>query len=153
MAGKAGRSGRRKGDQTAASGVALPAIDNLEPPDWLDTYGREMWAEILDELANVTGLLSNIDRHAIAQYCEAYQEFRLASEAIGGEYVVKSMSTGSCYQNPLVGVKNKALERMRIWSDKLGMNPAARLSMKLAPQPASDDEMDAFAKIYRMRAG
>ena len=152
MAGKKGRSGRRK-EATTSSSAAFPPMADGDAPDWLNEIGRRKWTELVGTLSLIEGLLSEVDRGVLAMYCEAFGEFRLVSEELGANWVVYS-DKGSAYLNPLVGVKNKALERMRSLSRELGLTPSARATLKLESGGTPDDEESkAFARLYKLRAG
>jgi len=150
MPGKAGRSGRQKGAAPSASPPSLEPMSDLSPPVWLNDVARDKWLECIDILTAVPGLATDLDRGILGQYCEAYAEFMAASDQLGTDYVVTSRA-GAPYQNPLLGVKNKALDRMLRAGDRLGMNPQSRSSMKLTPAPPANAEMDRFAAIFKMR--
>ena len=64
----------------------------LRVPDWVDDlgpYAGQAWFIIGDGLCSVEGLLANIDRMLVAQYCEAYNEFRQASKELNGQLIAK----------------------------------------------------------------
>ena len=80
------------------------------------------------------GLMSEIDRAALAAYCQAYGRWVQAERALArmgekdlltGALMIKT-SNGNAIQNPLVGTANKAMELMLRAAAEFGMTPSAR---------------------------
>ena len=85
------------------------------PPPELTSEARGEWDRVAGEL-NRLGLLTGIDRAALAAYCQAYGRWSQAESAIArmaerdrltGGLMIKT-SNGNAIQNPLVGTANKA---------------------------------------------
>ncbi|MFP3549739.1 phage terminase small subunit P27 family [Paraburkholderia sp. SIMBA_049] len=83
------------------------------------------------------GLLSRVDRAALAAYCKAYERWVLAEQALAkmaerdlltGGLMIKT-TNGNAIQNPLVGTANKAMLIMVRIATEFGMTPAARSSI------------------------
>jgi P27 family predicted phage terminase small subunit len=80
------------------------------------------------------GLMTEIDRAALAGYCQAYGRWVQAERALArmgekdlltGALMIKT-SNGNAIQNPLVGTANKAMELMLRAASEFGMTPSAR---------------------------
>lgn len=80
------------------------------------------------------GLLTRIDRAALAAYCMAYERWVKAEEALTkmaardlltGGLMIKTIN-GNAIQNPLVGTANRAMLDVVKYAAEFGMTPAAR---------------------------
>lgn len=122
-----------------------PAVPDHVPvaPDWLPDVGRAKWHEVATHLWQI-GCLTSIDTDALALYCEAWDEFYTAREEIKIHGLVAISENGNEYQHPAVGIKNKAIQRMRQLANEFGMTPAARAGLKITGPGASGDDLDQF---------
>lgn len=107
---------------------ALPA-----PPDHLNADAKLEWERVAGELFEL-GLLSNIDRGALAAMCQAYGRWIQAERALlkmagndplTGGLMVKTKN-GNAIQNPVVGIANKAAADYVKFAAEFGMTPSAR---------------------------
>lgn len=131
-----GNPGRRPLNKAEAPvKIALPS-----PPPHLADEAKVEWGRVSEELFTA-GLLSIIDRAALAAYCQAYARWVLAEQAISrmaekdlltGGLLIKT-SNGNAIQNPLVGTANKAAADMVRYATEFGMTPSAR--SRIAAQP------------------
>jgi P27 family predicted phage terminase small subunit len=127
------------GKRRIPKGIDLPPSDP-GPPSHLDDYGKEEWARISIGL-EAMGVLTEVDRAALAAYCDAYAVWRTACEQIaervrkGGKLagLIDVTKTGHVIQNALVGVRNKAREDMVRFSTEFGMTPQARARLAVDP--------------------
>ncbi|HHX91365.1 MAG TPA: phage terminase small subunit P27 family, partial [Paracoccus sp.] len=114
-------------------------------PGFLSEEAQAEWARVCVQLYN-QGVLSQVDRAALAAYCQAYGRWQQAEEALSlmGERdrVTKGMmiktTNGNAVQNPLVGTANKAMADMMRYATEFGMTPSAR-SRITASMPDEDD--------------
>ena len=99
------------------------------------------------------GLLSEVDRAALAAYAQAYGRWVQAERAIArmaekdqltGGLMIKT-SNGNAIQNPLVGTANKAASDMMRYAAEFGMTPSART--RIEPQ-ASDKNADPADRFF-----
>ena len=117
---------------------ALPkneaAVENAEPmsPSWLCDDAKVEWGRVCGQLFKV-GLMTDLDRAALAAYCDSYGIFarsRRALEAMERECPGSSLTTmttnGNVIQNPLIGIVNKAKIDMTRYAAEFGMTPSAR---------------------------
>ena len=101
----------------------------LQPPHLNDDAAEE-WARVAGELTAL-GILSGLDRAALAAYCQAYGRWAQAERALAkmsnqaDGLIIKTVS-GNMIQNPLVGVANKAMSDMMRYASEFGMTPSAR---------------------------
>ena len=135
-----------------------PKVENPSCPSFLCYEARVEWKRIVPKLMAL-GLISRIDRAALAAYCQAYGRWVKAEKALKAvEDKFKNVNAGGglCYQTPkgywvtqpLVSVANKALEQMHKFLIEFGMTPASRtrISMKSSE---SDDPLDKLLSTSR----
>ena len=112
-------------------------------PHHLTADAVEEWNRVATELYNL-GILSEIDRAALAAYAMAYGRWVQAERAIAkmaekdqltGGLMIKT-SNGNAIQNPLVGTANKAAADMMRYAAEFGMTPSAR--SRIAAQPPEE---------------
>jgi len=119
-------------------------LNNREPkpqytmpkcPDWLSLEAKDEWKYVAGELFKM-GLLSHVDRAALAAYCQVYARWREAEKFIKITGLVIMTSYGNEIQSPYVGIANKSLEMMHKFLVEFGMTPSSRsrLSVKLPEQ-------------------
>lgn len=98
------------------------------------------------------GLLSEVDRAALAAYAQAYGRWVQAERAIAkmaekdqltGGLMIKT-SNGNAIQNPLVGTANKAASDMMRYAAEFGMTPSARTRIETQTSDQNADPADRF---------
>lgn len=125
---------------------AKPRLDLPMPPPHLADEAKVEWGRVSQELYDC-GLLSIVDRAALAAYCQAYSRWVQAERAIAemakkdlltGGLLIKT-TNGNAIQNPLVGTANKAMQDMVRYATEFGMTPSARSRIETgAPQDRQD---------------
>ena len=115
-----------------------PKVEIPRCPSHLNKEAKKEWKRISKDLVQL-GLLSNIDRAALAGYCQAWGRW-LESETLLREHgtLIKSPS-GFLMQSPILAIANKALEQMRQYLNELGLSPASRSRVTAAPRNEEDD--------------
>ena len=106
------------------------------PPPSLAGYAEEEWGRIGAE-AHRLGLLTNVDIHALAAYCDAYQRWRQAREELEHEPLVYKTKLGRS-PNPLIKVVREAAHDMVKFGGEFGFTPVARARLGSAvdnPEP------------------
>lgn len=120
---------------------ALPA-----PPPELNDDAKVEWGRVAEELYKI-GLLTGVDRAALAAYCQAYGRWMQAERAIiemakrdpvTGALMVKT-TNGNAIQNPLIGTANKAMGDMVRYASEFGMTPSARSRIQAAERAEEED--------------
>ena len=111
------------------------------PPPELSDGAKVEWGRVASTLSGL-GILSEIDRAALAAYCQAYGRWMQAERAITtmakddtltGGLLIKT-TNGNAIQNPLVGIANKAMADMVRYAAEFGMTPSARTRVSAAPE-------------------
>lgn len=139
------RKGRMKDE--AKPVAEIPPV----PPELSDTAKVE-WGRISQDLMNL-GLLSRIDRAALAAYCEAWSDWLDATEKVNrlgkviktGEKVTEKRgvdgvvtterSGGNFVENPYFSIKKRCAELMHKFLTEFGMTPAARSRIHVGAAP------------------
>ncbi len=98
------------------------------------------------------GVLSQLDRGALAAYCQAYGRWRAAETALARMAARDTMTdglivmtkSGNLIQNPLVGTANKAMADMVRYAAEFGMMPLGRTRVAglsdIGPNPFAELE-------------
>jgi P27 family predicted phage terminase small subunit len=153
----AGRRPKPSALKALAGNPGKRAINTSEPkptgiptcPRHLDKEARLEWKRISTELI-VLGLLTSVDRAALAGYCVAWSRWVAAELSIQKfGLVIKSPKSGFPIQNPYVSVANTALDQIRKFGIEFGLTPSSRsrLHIDAAGQPAKSD--DPFTEFMR----
>jgi P27 family predicted phage terminase small subunit len=129
----------------------VPTSQLPSPPSHLSDGAKVEWGRVSEELYRL-GLLTGVDRAALAAYCQAYGRWAQAEEAITtmakqdkltGGLMIKT-TNGNAIQNPLVGTANKAAADMVRYAAEFGMTPSARsrLSANAKENGGADEFFD-----------
>ena len=102
-----------------------PELKIPDCPEHLEGEALKEWNRITVILDNL-GLLSEMDRTALAAYCQVYGRWVRAEKAVAANGLTVETTHGNIVQNPEVGIANKALELMRKYLVEFGMSPASR---------------------------
>jgi P27 family predicted phage terminase small subunit len=143
--------GTYRGDR-AALNEARPVIEIPDIPPHLCDEAKAEWARLAPELMRL-GLLSRIDRGALAAYCEHYADWveatRLCATGInpdGSKMDRKVIKTkdGNFIENPYFSIKKRSAELMYRFLIEFGMTPASRTKIEASPLP-TDKPSNPFA--------
>lgn len=96
----------------------------------------EEWKKACKSLEQM-GILSTADRMTIACYAEAAAELSRTVALVLEAGLTTETDKGNVIQHPLVGIKNKAAERVGKFEAKLGLSPSSRSTVKTNPKPAT----------------
>ncbi len=105
-------------------------------PPHLSEVARLEWHRVAETLHEM-GVLTTIDRAALAAYCQAYGRWVEAEEKMKETPTMLKTPSGYVQQSPWLPVANKQLELMGRYMAELGMTPASRSRVVAAAQPAS----------------
>jgi P27 family predicted phage terminase small subunit len=102
--------------------------------------GSGRWRRVSAELYNL-GLLTVVDRAALAAYCQSYSTWKQATDAINQmaarDQLTRGLmiktTNGNAIQNPLIGTANKAASDMVRYAAEFGMTPSARARISAQP--------------------
>jgi P27 family predicted phage terminase small subunit len=119
----------------------FPSDGELSPPDDLDTRAAEEWQRCAPLLRDA-GVLTTIDRTALAALCMSYSRWIEAEQHVRREGCVISGSTGSPVMNPYVRVAAQALDQMRALMSDFGMTPSSRSRLKAESLAEDGDDLE-----------
>ena len=137
----AGNPGHRPLNLSEPQPTGIPTC-----PRHLDKDAKAEWKRISAELIKL-GLLTSVDRAALAGYCQSYSRW-VAAELQIAQFglVVKAGKSGYPIPSPFVGIANVASEAMRKFCIEFGLTPSSRSKVQGAPQQGAGIA-SAFAKF------
>jgi P27 family predicted phage terminase small subunit len=94
-------------------------------PSHLSVVAKAEWDRIAATLYDM-GVLTTVDRAALAAYCQAYGRWVEAEEKLKETPVMLKTPSGYVQQSPWLSVSNKQLELMGRYMAELGITPASR---------------------------
>jgi P27 family predicted phage terminase small subunit len=135
-----------------------PPVEIPDAPSVLSKDALEEWNRIAPHLAKL-GLISQIDRAALAAYCTAWGDYVWAERRIGDlnkeakKTGDKTGERGRIWDTPSgykqmsvpLQIRNRALEMMAKFLNEFGMSPAAR-SRVTPSDPAGQATLPGFDK-------
>lgn len=101
-------------------------------PSHLQGEARAEWRRVARGLHDA-GLLTQIDRAALAIYCQAWARWVKAEGQIQRHGEVVKSAAGNVMQNPYLSIANRAMKQMQLMARELGMTPSARSQIKVQP--------------------
>jgi P27 family predicted phage terminase small subunit len=154
-----GNAGRRPVDADPASALD-PAIPDC--PEHLNAAARAEWQRIVPELVKA-GLLSVIDRAALALYCQAFARWQLAEEKIAaaaakdpdGAGLVSAAKNGFKQLDYWLVISNRAQEQLLKYLQEFGLSPSTRARVAALAKQGSlfdDDPMEGVLSAGRPSA-
>lgn len=150
-----GNPGHRKVNEDEPKPSTDP-VSLGKPPSFLNRDAKEEWKRIAPELV-ILGLLTIVDRSALAGYCAAYSRWVKAerelqkSEKDGGGFIYKTPS-GYKQQSPFIAIAKGAMETMHKFSIEFGFTPAARTRIKGSGK-TNDADDDYFNNDSKKKKG
>lgn len=125
-----------------------PNSDKVKPPTWLNKVAKKEFKRLAEELMKLK-LLTNVDVHALAAYCDAYSDYVectkiIEEEGLMVEYTNKAAETNKV-PHPLLTKKKQLHEQMRSLAIEFGLTPSARAKLAI---PKQKKERDAFGEMF-----
>jgi len=110
------------------------------PPAHLDATAKRQWRRIAKALT-ADGLLTELDRTALAMLCLAYSRLVDAEKNIQKHGVFIRASNGDVVESPYVSISFEAMDQIRVLAIEFGMTPASRARIRSQlPTPGPHDE-------------
>jgi P27 family predicted phage terminase small subunit len=133
----------KRNEGTYRKDLALPNECKPEPampavPSGLSRRANAEWRRVSKELFKL-GLLSRIDRAALAAYCESWADWLDATEKVNELGKVIKTQNGNVIENPYYSIKKRASEIMHRYLTEFGMTPASRTGINAEQPEATDD--------------
>ena len=136
-----GNPGKRKLNE------AEPTPETKAPdcPKWLTKVAKEEWDRVMPELLRL-GLMSGLDRAALAGYCQSYANWRQAQTRIRRFGMTFTTEKGYEGQRPEVAIAQRERQIMRQFAQEFGFTPSARsrVSTTASPGNAKGDKESRF---------
>jgi len=86
---------------------------------------KREWARIAPELESL-GLLTIVDRAALAGYCQAYARAMQAEQRVQKKGLIFTTNTGYVQQRPEVAIAQKSWQLVRAFAAEFGLTPSSR---------------------------
>lgn len=102
-----------------------------KPPRWLDTVAKKEWKRIIPDIKKID-FLGDLDLNNLAGYCEAYSNYRKATEELAASTLTLEIFTESgrkVVENPLIGIQKKYADEMRKFASLCGLTVDSRLKI------------------------
>jgi P27 family predicted phage terminase small subunit len=119
-------------------------------PGHLSPAARAEWARLAQSL-NGIGLLTQVDRAALAAYCQAYGRWVEAERKLKETPVLLKTPAGYVQQSPWLTVSNKQMELMAKYMAELGLTPSSRrrlaIQVPIGPKPW-EEPFDEFSTMW-----
>ncbi len=123
-------------------------------PAHLSPSAKAEWKRLARQM-HVLGIISQLDRAALAAYCQAYGRWVEAERKLKETPALIKLPSGYIQPSPWLGIANKQLELMHKYITDLGLSPASRSRVStmpsLAPKPwefdpnwSNEDDPDRF---------
>jgi P27 family predicted phage terminase small subunit len=109
-------------------------------PKFLNKAARAEWRRVTPLLHEV-GLLAQIDRAALAAYCQAWGRWVETEQLLSKTGTLVKSPNGYPMPHPLLAIANKAMMQMRALLLEFGMSPSSR-SRLTSGEPNKIDPFD-----------
>ncbi len=145
--------------QPAPGGAISPKVEAPSYPKWMKGEALTEWRRIVPEL-KALGLIAQIDRAVLIDYCTAWAEFVLAERKIleaaerdpqGEAGHIETTPNGFRVKAVWLTVRDRALERLHKAAALFGMSPAARA--RVTPSNNIGHTPDMFAGTEAAKPG
>ena len=121
-----GNPGRKKISESEPK----PKLSIPYCPNHLTGRGKQEWKRTAPLLAKL-GLLTRLDRAALAAYCQSYATWAKASCKVKKQGELIKTKKGFLQQNPWIWIANRALDQMNKYISEFGLSPAARSRIQI----------------------
>jgi P27 family predicted phage terminase small subunit len=116
-------------------------------PPHLNKAAKAEWKRVSRELAD-SGLLTAVDRAALAGYCAAWARWVAAEEHLEKDGVIIVGAMGGTVRNPWLIVATQSLDLVRKFAVEFGMTPSSRSRIHVdTPTKPSDPFADFMADM------
>lgn len=120
----------------------MPKAGCPKCPSFLHPYAKDEWSALKPELDRL-GLVTLVDRGVLAAWCQAWAEFRIATEILHEEGRTIHGGKAGIKMHPAVTMQRSAWKAMQAFAALFGLDPSSRSRLKL-PEKVEDDPMAVF---------
>lgn len=118
-------------------GEPTPTVKKPTCPAHLVGEARKEWNRMV-KLLMALKLLTEIDRAALAGYCQAWARWIEAEKKIADDGMTIETDKGNLIQSPYVGIANQSMKQMRAFLIEFGMTPSSRSRVSVPTADAGD---------------
>jgi len=130
----------------------VPPTTLPDCPDHLNAEAQAEWDRLAQVLHDM-GVVTLIDRAALAAYCQCYGRWVEAEEKLRVTPVLLKTKTGYVQQSPWLSIANRQMELMGRYMTELGLTPAARSRIVAIAGPEKAEPLIVFRVIYEAKDG
>lgn len=143
-----GNPGKRRLNE----GEPQPSAELPTRPEWLMPEGKREWTRVARELQSL-GLLTKVDRAALASYCQWWAVF-VAAQNVLKDPMRWTFTTANGYtqQVPEVGIAKMASSQVRAFLIEFGLTPASRSRLHVEGPKEKDPFAEFLEKSGQMKA-
>ena len=124
-------------------------------PSHLCAPAKAEWKRLAKSLHNI-GVLTQVDRAALAAYCQAYGRWVEAEKHLAETPTLLKTPAGYVQASPWLTIANKQLELMHKFMAELGLTPSARtrlaITVPTGPTPWDDPLAEFLDDDYDLAA-
>ena len=119
-------------------------------PAHIQGEARKEWNRITKQLLEM-GVLTQVDRAALAAYCQCWERWVQAEEAMRepGFRMITTTDNGYPVVSPWLNVANAAMKQMLRFLTEFGMTPSSRSRVTVT----TEQEADPFEEFLRRKDG
>lgn len=139
-------------------GEPQPRCELPPCPAWLDSLSKSLFRTLAKQLVEA-GILTRLDRQALARYCVLSIRWRKMEQFIQQHGEVCEVYSEPDEQGQRVLLKIDLYPQVRLAStlatellrieNHFGLTPSARTALRVETAPYADDHQDAKAKFFR----
>ncbi len=119
-------------------------------PEHLTEEAAAEWHRVVSEMKHIPGLLSRVDRGALAAYSQAWARWVEAENGITAGGAVLGDDPAKIRTSPWVGISAKAQRQMLSFASEFGLTPASRTRIHVqAPAKGKDAGFEAALKLKK----
>jgi P27 family predicted phage terminase small subunit len=114
-----------------------PKVEIPPCPQHLSKLAKEEWRRMSVQL-HAVGMLTAIDRAALAAYCQSWGRWIEAEWHLEAEGLAVTTADDNLKPSPWLSIADKAMHMMHRYLTEFGMTPGSRSRVKAEPPPAPD---------------
>lgn len=111
----------------------------MRAPSFLSAEAKKEWKYMAAKLHKL-GLLTEIDRTALAAYCQWFGRWVEAERILNEKGPLYKTEKGKVQQSPMLFVAHKAAEQMHRYITEFGMTPSSRSRVQVTKNEEPQDE-------------
>ena len=112
-------------------------------PKQLSDAAKREWKRIATELYRL-GLLSRLDRAALAAYCQSWARWIECEEKLRKHGAIVKSPNGFPVQSPYLAIANQAMKQMTRMLVEFGLTPSSRSGVQALPRPRDETKKRFF---------